>query len=122
MLAVIALPIAAAGRAGFTVVYLLQLLAIPLILHAARHITESPRFLVHASEPHRYRDVIGGIYRRRLLMLGGATFLGAAFTAPTLEFTTRYLHNARFTTVDVDATAQAIVLRQLGWRFTLAPG
>jgi len=94
VLAVIALPIAAAGRAGFASVYLLQVLAIPLILHAARHVTESPRFLLHASEPHRYRGVISGIYRRRLLMVGGASFLAAAFSAPTLEFTTRYLRNA----------------------------
>ena len=70
---------------------MLQLLAIPAILHAARHVTESPRFLRHAGEPHRYRDVLGGIYRRRLMLIGTATFLAAAFTAPTLEFTTRYL-------------------------------
>ncbi len=94
VLAVMALPLAAAGRGGFAAVYLLQLLAIPAILHAARHIEESPRFLRHAAEPHRYREVLSGIYRRRLLLIGGATFLAAAFTAPTLEFTTRYLHDA----------------------------
>jgi predicted MFS family arabinose efflux permease len=94
VLAVMSLPLAAAGRAGFASVYLLQLLAIPAILHAAGHIAESPRFLRHASEPHRYRDVLRGIYRRRLLLVGGTTFLASAFTAPTLEFTTRYLHDA----------------------------
>ena len=36
--------------------------------------------------------MLGGIYRRRLLLVGGTTFLASAFTAPTLEFTTRYLH------------------------------
>jgi predicted MFS family arabinose efflux permease len=91
VLAVMSLPLAAAGRAGFAAVYLLQLLAIPLILHAARHLAESPRFLRHVSEPHRYRDVLRGIYGRRLMLLGGTAFLAAAFTAPTLEFTTRYL-------------------------------
>jgi predicted MFS family arabinose efflux permease len=94
VLAVMSLPLASAGRAGFASVYLLQLLAIPAILHAARHIAESPRFLRHAGESHRYRDVLGGIYRRRLALIGGTTFLAAAFTAPTLEFTTRYLHDA----------------------------
>src|SRR5919106_1172987 len=94
VLAVCSLPLAAAGRAGFASVYLLQLLAIPAILHASRHIEESPRFLRHAGEPHRYRDVLDGIYRRRLLLIGGTTFLASAFTAPTLEFTTRYLHSA----------------------------
>lgn len=91
VLAVISLPLAATGRAGFAVVYLLQLLAIPLILHAARYVGESTRFLRHAHEPHRYREVLRGIYRRRLLLIGATTFLAAAFTAPTLEFTTRYL-------------------------------
>ena len=93
VLAVMSLPLAAAGRGGFASVYLLQLLAIPAVLHAARHVAESPRFMRHADEPHRYRDVLGGIYRRRLLLIGGTTFLASAFTAPTLEFTTRYLHS-----------------------------
>jgi predicted MFS family arabinose efflux permease len=93
VLAVMSMPLAAAGRAGFASVYLLQLLAIPAILHAARHIVESPRFIRHAGEPHRYSDVLGGIYRRRLLLIGGTTFLASAFTAPTLEFTTRYLND-----------------------------
>jgi MFS family permease len=90
-LAVMSLPLAAAGRGGFAAVYLLQLLAIPLILHAAQHLSESERFLRHAGEPHRYREVLRGRYGRRLLMVGGAAFLGAVHTAPTLEFTTRYL-------------------------------
>ena len=93
VLAVMSLPLAAAGRGGFAAVYLLQLLAIPLILHATRYVSESWRFLRHAAEPHRYRDVLRGIYRRRLLLVGAATFLAAAFTAPTLEFTTRYLND-----------------------------
>lgn len=91
VLAVTSLPLAAAGRGGFAATYLLQLLAIPLILHAARYVSESARFVRHAEEPHRYREVLRGIYRRRLFLIGAATFLAAAFTAPTLEFTTRYL-------------------------------
>jgi MFS family permease len=93
VLAVMALPLASAGRGGFASVYLLQLLAIPAILHAARHVMESQRFLRHAGEPHRYREVLSGIYRRRLVLIGTTAFLAAAFTAPTLEFTTRYLHD-----------------------------
>jgi predicted MFS family arabinose efflux permease len=91
VLAVCSMPLAAAGRGGFASVYLLQLVALPFILHAARHVSESPRFLRHAEEPHRYREVLRGIYRRRLFLIGAAAFLAAAFTAPTLEFTTRYL-------------------------------
>jgi predicted MFS family arabinose efflux permease len=93
VLAVMSLPLASAGRGGFATVYLLQLLAIPAILHAARHITESQLFLRHAGEPHRYREVFGAIYRRRLVLIGTTTLLAAAFTAPTLEFTTRYLND-----------------------------
>jgi predicted MFS family arabinose efflux permease len=93
VLAVMSLPLASTGRAGFASVYLLQLLALPAMLHAARYVAESGRFLRHADEPHRYRDVLSGIYRRRLLLIGMATFLAAAFTAPTLEFTTRYLND-----------------------------
>jgi AAHS family benzoate transporter-like MFS transporter len=92
--AVCSLPLAAAGRGGFAAVYMLQLIALPLILHAARYVRESQRFLHHADEPHRYREVLRGIYRRRLLLIGSTTFLAAAFTAPTLEFTTRYLDDA----------------------------
>jgi len=93
-LATVSLPLAASGRAGFAAVYLLQLLAIPLILHAARYVPESPRFLRHAREPHHYREALTGRYGRRLRLLGGATFLAAIFTAPILEFTTRYLSDA----------------------------
>lgn len=93
VLAVLALPLAAAGRGGFAAAYLLQLAAIPFVLRAARHVVESPRFLRHAGERHGYREVLAGIYRRRLALIGGTTFLAAAFTAPTLEFTTRYLND-----------------------------
>ena len=101
-LASAALPLAASGRAGFAAVYILQLLALPLILHAARYVPESPRFLRHAREPHRYRDALTGRYGRRLRLLGGTTFLAAIFTAPILEFTTRYLSDAHgFSSVEI---------------------
>jgi MFS family permease len=102
VLAVCALPLAAAGRAGFATVYMLQLLALPMILHAARFVGESPRFLRHEHEPHRYREVFRGVYRRRLLLIGATTFLAAAFTAPTLEFTTQYLDDTHgFSSFDI---------------------
>lgn len=90
-LAVLALPVASSGRGGFAAVYLAQLLAIPLILHAARWLEESPRFLRHARERHGYGELLYGAYRRRLLLIGATTLLASAFVAPTLEFTTRYL-------------------------------
>jgi hypothetical protein len=90
-LAVASLPIAAAGRPGFAAAYLLQLAALPLVVHAARRLQESPRFLTHAHERHGYLELLRGPYRGRLAMVGGASFLAALFVAPALEFTTRYL-------------------------------
>jgi predicted MFS family arabinose efflux permease len=90
-LAVCALPLAAVGRGGFTAAYLLQILAIPLVLHAGRRLRESPRFVTHAREPHRYGELLRGRYRRHLLVVGGATFCGFAFAAPGVEFANRYL-------------------------------
>jgi putative MFS transporter len=90
-LAVLSLPIAAAGRGGFAVVYALQLLALPLVLGAGRRLPESRRFLRHRREPHSYRELFGSRYRGRLVLLGGTSLLSAVFFAPGVEFFTRYL-------------------------------
>ena len=91
VLAVLALPLAESGRAGFAAAYGLQLLAIPLILLAARSLPESPRYLRHAAERHGYREALRPPYRRRVLMLGSTSFLAAFFAGPVFEFTTRLL-------------------------------
>jgi MFS family permease len=90
-LAALALPLAQSGRAGFALAYGLQLLAIPLVLDAARRLPESPRFIRHAEERHGYREVLRGVHLRRLALLGGTSMLAAAFVAPALEFLTQYL-------------------------------
>ncbi len=90
-LAVASLPIAAAGEAGFVTVYALQLLGLPLALHAGRRITESPRYLAHVREPHRYRELLAPPYLRRVLIVGSAGLLAAVFAAPSVEFLNRYL-------------------------------
>ena len=92
-LAVGVLPIAAAGRGGFAAAYLLQLLALPLILHAGRRLAESPRYLVHARERHRYRELLVAPYRRRMVAVGASALLSAIFFAPSAEFYNRYLEN-----------------------------
>jgi predicted MFS family arabinose efflux permease len=89
--AVLALPIAAAGRGGFAAAYALQLLALPLVLHAGHRLPESRRFLRHRGERHSYGEVLRPPYRRRLAMVGGTSLLSAAFFAPGVEFFTRYL-------------------------------
>jgi predicted MFS family arabinose efflux permease len=90
-LAVGALPIAAAGEAGFAAAYALQLLGLPLVIHAGRRLGESPRYLAHAREPHRYRELLVPPYRRRVVFIGAASLLAAAFAAPSVEFLNRYL-------------------------------
>ena len=94
-LAVGSLPVAAAGRGGFAAAYMAQLLALPLVLHAARRLRESPRYVVHAAERHGYGEILRRPYARRLALVGGAAFLTAIFFAPTAEFFTRYLDDVR---------------------------
>ncbi|HKJ35065.1 MAG TPA: MFS transporter [Solirubrobacterales bacterium] len=109
-LATLALPLAESGRAGFALAYGAQLLAIPLVLSAARTLEESPRFIRHQSEPHAYRELLAAPYRRRLLMLGIATLLAAAFVAPALEFLTQYLTDGR----GLSAGAAVLLLGLMG--------
>jgi predicted MFS family arabinose efflux permease len=90
-LAALALPLASAGRAGFALAYGVQLLAIPLVVHACRRLPESVRYVRHARERHGYREVLRRPYAGRLALVGGASLLAAAFVAPALEFLTQYL-------------------------------
>lgn len=90
-LAVLVLPLAAAGRLGLGACYGLGLLGLPLVLRAGRYLPESPRFLGHAAEPHRYRELLSGRYRRALVLVGSSSLLTAVFLAPTAEFFNRYL-------------------------------
>jgi MHS family shikimate/dehydroshikimate transporter-like MFS transporter len=94
-LAVAALPLAAAGRTGFAAVYLAQLLVLPLVLGAGRHLRESPRYLAHAAERHGYREALRRPYGPRLLLVGGTALLAAVFLAPSAEFLNRYLDDVR---------------------------
>jgi MFS family permease len=92
---IIVLPLADAGRGGFAGAYALGLLAIPLVLDAGRRLAESRRYLAHAREPHRYRELLRGRYRGRMTAIGVAIFAGAVFAAPAVEFFNRYLDDVR---------------------------
>jgi MFS family permease len=93
--AVVLLPLAARGRVGLSATYFVQLLAIPLVLAAGHHLSESTRYLRHAGEPHRYREVTGRSGRGRLALVGGALLLASLFFAPATEFSNRYLDTVR---------------------------
>jgi MFS transporter, putative metabolite:H+ symporter len=91
-LAVIAIPVAAAGRGGLVAAYALQLVALPFVLSAVRRLPESGRFLAHAGERHGLRELVSArTVRGRVLLLGGAVFLSSMFFAPLTEFYNRYL-------------------------------
>jgi MFS family permease len=94
-LAVVVLPLAAAGRTGFAAAYALNLAAIPLAIVVGRRLRESRRYLDHVAEPHGYREVLRPPYRGRLVLLGVPLFLAAPFYAPALEFINRYLEDER---------------------------
>ena len=115
-LAALALPLASAGRAGFAIAYGLQLLAIPLVVHACRRLPESVRYLRHVRERHGYREVIRRPFGGRLALVGGASLLAAAFIAPALEFLTQYLDD------DVGLAPGATVLLIGLMGFAASPG
>ena len=69
-MAVAVLPLAAAGRSGLAAAYGLQLLALPLMVHAGRRLAESARFVAHVHERHRYRELLSAPYLRRVALVG----------------------------------------------------
>lgn len=101
--AIAVLPLAATGRWGFAAAYGLLLLTLPLVLHLARSLPESPRFAAHLGEPRGLRELFGPALRGRVVLLGSITLLSAAFFAPLTDFFTRYLDS------DHDFSSQRIV-------------
>jgi putative MFS transporter len=95
-LAILAIPLAAAGRGGLAGAYALQLLALPLVLHAVRRLPESGRFRAHAGERHGLRELVAarGV-RGRVALMGAAVFLSSMFFAPLTEFYNRYLDDVQ---------------------------
>ena len=91
-LAVVAIPLAAVGRGGLILAYGLQLLALPLVLGAARRLPESGRFIQHAAERHGLRELVGSReVRGRVALIGAVVFCSSIFFAPLTEFFNRYL-------------------------------
>lgn len=103
-LAIVSLPLAAAGRGGFAAVYALQLLALPVVLHTRRWLAESARYVTHARERHGLRELLGGPHRPRLALVGATAFLSAIFLAPLSQFFNRFLDDVH------DFTSEEIVV------------
>jgi predicted MFS family arabinose efflux permease len=97
-LSVILLPVADIGpeawRAAFAVSALTALL-IPMI---ARHLTETRRYnelAARSTNRGRVREVVDRGYRRRFLLLAAVGFLVNMFSAPSAQFTNRFLSDER---------------------------
>jgi predicted MFS family arabinose efflux permease len=90
---VLALPLADLGAGGWRLVFLLSLVCVPLLWHAARHLPESDRFRRLAA------DAPSGEARRlqgsRLVLLGLMFFLLNLFVAPASQLQNDYLRTER---------------------------
>jgi MFS family permease len=83
--AVLALNLADLGPGGWRLLYVLPVLAIPLVLHVGRRLPESRRFLA----PHP--DVNLGGHGARLWLLAVSGLLINLFIAPQSQFNNQYL-------------------------------
>lgn len=86
---VLLLPLADLGERGWRLLYLIPVLALPLVRDIARRLPESRRF----GAPHRDVGLAG--HGRRLALLAAAAFLLSLFTAPASQFQNEFLRNER---------------------------
>lgn len=98
--AVMALPLADLGERAWRLIYLIPLLALPVVRSVWRNLPESRRYEAHAD------DAAGrvrlGQYRGRLVLLAVTGFLLNFFVAPAAQFRNRFLDDDRgFSATDI---------------------
>lgn len=81
------LPIADLGAAAWRILYVVPLLALPLIRRVARGLPESVRFV------RRHASVALEGHWGRLILLSSTAFLGALFLAPASQFQNTFLRD-----------------------------
>jgi MFS family permease len=86
---VLFLPLADLGERAWRILYLVPLLALPLIRGIARRLPESRRF----GAPHANAGLAG--HGGRLALLAASAFLLSLFTAPASQFQNEYLRDER---------------------------
>ncbi len=86
---VLFLPLADVADGGWRILYLLPLLALPLVRGIARRLPESRRF----GQPHNDVGLVG--HGGRLALLAGSAFLLSLFTAPASQFQNEFLRDER---------------------------
>ena len=86
---VIALPLADTSDGGWRWLFVLPLVALPLLRHIGARLRESRRF----ERPHDIPTAIG--HRDRVILLTAAVFLLQVFTAPASQLQNEFLRNER---------------------------
>lgn len=86
---VMALPLADVGDDGWRLLYALPLLALPLVVAAARHLPESRRFVT----PHASAHMAG--HGGRFWLLAVAAFFVAVFATPASQLQNEFLRDER---------------------------
>ncbi|MEX2659643.1 MAG: MFS transporter [Acidimicrobiales bacterium] len=86
---VLFLPLADIGEGGWRILYLLPLLALPLVRGIARRLPESRRF----GAPHNDVGLAG--HGGRLALLAASALLLSLFTAPASQFQNEFLRDER---------------------------
>lgn len=92
-LALVALPLAGLGRSGWRWVYVLGLLVVPGVAHAARRLPESRRFT--SAMGAATRPGLSSAGRRRLWIIGLGALLFALFFTPAGQLQNHYLRHER---------------------------
>jgi MFS family permease len=87
-IAVIGLPLADVGRAGWRLVYVLALMWLAVAFDLRRRLPETRRF----QRPH---VIAPPLHRRRFLQIAGVSFFANLFVAPASFFQNRYLDEVR---------------------------
>jgi MFS family permease len=104
-LSVVILPLADAGPDAWRIAFLVSAASAVLIPLTARHLRETSRYEVLArrtARRGRVREVVDRSYRRRFVLLAAVGFLGNVFSAPSAQFTNRFLEDERgFGSADV---------------------
>lgn len=97
-LSVVMLPVADAGADAWRIAFFVSAVSALLIPVIARHLRETTRY-ESLAERHatrgRVREVVDRSYRRRFVLLAAIGFLGNLFSAPSAQFTNRFLEDER---------------------------
>jgi MFS family permease len=94
-IAVMALPLADLGPAGWRAVFAVTLIWMPVAVDLARRLPETERFVVHRERRRETQEEPGRINRRRLALLGIVAVAANVFVAPASFFQNAYLREVR---------------------------